>query len=230
MPSSRSVGLGFVALGAAIAALIPVFLVLYPAAGIGQADAGRPDVVLPVLARNTALFVGPGILEIAGHAIGAIAMLGLWFRWGRESFVLTCATFAGLLWMAVDVVDNAVALQLVPRLASEYVAGTTAAAATFVDTSSLLDALRLAGHLAGGLWVVGVSAMALRSRTAHPVIAWAGIATGTVLAANLFVPALLNVSFMTLPAWLIVFGLAQIRTRDAAPAAERTLEPRLAGS
>src|SRR5438876_1018098 len=168
MPSSRWVGLGFVALGAGIAALIPVFLVLYPAAGISQGDAARPEVVLPIMARNPALFVGPGILELAGHAIGAIAMLGLWFRWGKDSFLLTCATFAGLLWMSLDSVDNAVAFQLVPRLAADYVAGGTAAGASYLSLSGLVDAIRLSGHFGGGLWVVGISAFGLQRAVVHP--------------------------------------------------------------
>jgi hypothetical protein len=228
MPRTRSIGLGFVALGAAIAALIPVFMVLYPAAGIGQADAGRPEVVLPALAANPALFFGPGVLELLGHTIGAAAMVGLWLRLGQSSFALTCATVGGLLWMGVDVIDNAIALQLVPRLAADYVAagagsaGTAAAATSFIDLSRFVDALRLAGHFGGGLWVVGVSLVASRAAIVHPVVAWIGVAVGAVLAANLFVPALLNISFITLPVWLIGFGVALARPALAAmPTAAR---------
>jgi hypothetical protein len=228
MPTSRSVGLGFVALGAAIVALIPVFLVLYPASGISQGDAARPEVVLPIMARNPALFVAPGVLELAGHAIGAVAMLGLWFRWGRESFLLTCATFAGLLWMSLDMVDNAVAFQLVPRLASDYVAGNAAAGASFVSLSGLVDAVRLSGHFGGGLWVAGISVFGLRGGVVHPAIAWTGIAVGAVLSANVLVPALLNVSFMTLPLWLLVFGVAQLRVRTTVAGTDATPEPRYA--
>jgi len=43
------------------------------------------------------------------------------------------------------------------------------------------------------------------------LLGWAGTLVGLVLAANPFVPALLNVSFMTLPLWLIVFGVAVAR-------------------
>src|SRR6186713_2933001 len=103
MPSYRSIGLGLVAAGAAIGALIPVFLVLYPAAGLAPADAGKPAALLAVVARTPALFVVPGLLEVAGHVVGAVAILGLWWRLGRESFALSAATVAGLAWMAVDV-------------------------------------------------------------------------------------------------------------------------------
>jgi hypothetical protein len=229
MPSSRSVGLGFLALGAAIAALIPVFLVLYPAAGIGQADAARPEVVLPALARNPALFVGPGVLELAGHAVGAVAMLGLWFRWGRESFLLTCATFAGLLWMSLDMVDNAIALQLIPRLAADYASGDTAAGASFISLSGLVDAIRLTGHVGGGLWVVGISVLGLRRAVVHPAIAWAGVAVGAILAANLFVPPLLDASFMTLPLWLLALGASQLRAPRAGMGVPRPVADSVAG-
>jgi len=211
MPTTRTVGLGLLFVGGAIAALIPVFLVLYPAAGVGQADAGNPGVILPAIARNPALVVGPGILEMLGHAIGAAAVVGLWMRWGRGSFLLACATLGGVAWMAIDVIDNAIGLQLVPAIATAFVGGDVAAAARFGTISGLLDALRLSGHFAGGLWVVGVSIFALRTASTNRAIAWAGIAVGTVLAANPLVPALLNVSFMTLPAWIIAFGVVIAR-------------------
>lgn len=226
MPSSRAVGLSLVFVGAAIAALLPVFLVLYPAAGIGQADAGNPEVILPAIARNPALFVAPGALELLGHTVGAIAMVGLWMRWGARSFLLTCATLAGIIWMSVDTIDNAIGLQLVPRLAIQFAGGDAAAGATFVSLSSLLDALRLAGHFAGGLWIVGLSVFAIRAAAANRYIAWAGIATGLVLAGNVFVPALLNISFLTLPLWLIVFGNGVFRDRSAAVP---NLAPQFAG-
>jgi hypothetical protein len=219
MPTTRMIGLCLVILGAAIGALLPVFLVLYPAAGIGQADAGRPSVVLPVLARNPALFVGPGILELVGHAVGAAAVIGLWMRWGSRSFLFTCATLGGLVWMSVDAIDNAIGLQLVPALATSFVGGDAGAGSTFLSLSALLDALRLAGHFAGGLWVAGISGFALRTGSTNRVIAWAGVATGLVLAANPIVPALLNVSFLTLPAWLILFGVAVARTESGREAA-----------
>jgi hypothetical protein len=224
--STSRIGLGFVALGAAIGALIPVFLVLYPAAGVGKADASNPLVILPVIAGNPALVVGPGILELFGHAVGAAAMVGLWMAWGRGSFLLSAATLAGVAWMAVDVIDNAIALQLTPTLAGAFAAGDASAAGRFTTVSSLVDALRLAGHFAGGLWVVGVSAFALSARAAHPALAWAGIIVGAVLAANPLMPALLNVSFMTVPVWLIAFGITVARA--AVPAARFAAEPAIA--
>jgi len=212
MPTTRTIGLGLVVVGAAIAALLPIFMILYPAAGIGQADAGKPDVILPAIARNPALFVGPATLELFGHAIGAVAILGLWMRWGGQSFLLGAATLGGIVWMSVDAIDNAIGLQLVPALAASFAGGDPGAGASFRSLTALLDALRLAGHFAGGLWVAGVSVFALRAGSVHRVIGWAGVVTGLVLAANPILPALLNVSFMTLPLWLIVFGVAVART------------------
>jgi hypothetical protein len=222
MPTSRTVGLGLVALGAAIAALLPVFLVIYPSAGVGQADAAHPDVILPIVARNSALVIGPGIVEAFGHAIGAAAILGFWLRSGRRSFLLAAATLAGLLWAGIDLVDNLVTLQIVPALASRFVAGDAAAGQAYLTTSALVDAIRLAGHFGGGIWVVGTSLFSMRGAIVPAILGWAGIVVGLVLAANPFVPALLNVSFMTLPLWLIVFGAAFARTRFVA---ERTLNP-----
>ena len=219
MPTNRTIGTCLALLGAAIAALLPVFIVLYPASGIGQADLGKPDVVLPVLARTPALFVGPGLVELLGHAVGAAGVVGLWMRWGMRSFLFTCATLGALVWMAVDTIDNAIGLQVVPALAASFASGDAGAGAAYVTLSQLLDALRLAGHFAGGLGIAGISAFALRTGSANRLIAWAGVAVGVVLAANPIVPALLEVSFMTLPAWLIVFGIAVARSdgrREAA--------------
>jgi hypothetical protein len=200
--------MGLIVTGLAIGALIPIFLVVYPAAGLGPSAARDPAAFLPVVARNPALFVVPGVLEVAGHVIGAIAMLAIWFRWGRSSFLLTCSTVAGVAWMGIDTIDNTISLQLVPTLASAFAGGDAAAAGAFADAGRLTDALRLAGHLGGGLWVIGAARFALDARLVHPVVGWLGIAAGIVLALNPFVPPLLNVSFMTLPAWLILFGVA----------------------
>jgi hypothetical protein len=221
MPTSRTVGLGLAVLGGAIAALLPVFLVLYPAAGIGQADANDPAVVLPVIARNPALFVGPATLELIGHTIGAAAMIGLWLRWGGGSFIVTAATFAGLVWMSVDAIDNAIALQLVPELATRYAGGQADAGPAFASVSSLTGALRLAGHFAGGLWAIGASVFAVRTGSVNRLIAWAGVVTGLILSGNVYAPVLLNVSFMTLPLWLVVFGAAVARSAQTASAPER---------
>jgi hypothetical protein len=214
MPSLRNVGLGLAVLGAAIGALLPVFLVIYPMAGIGRADAGNPNVILPAVARNPALFVGPGTLELIGHTVGAVAMVGLWLRWGTRSFLLTCATLGGLVWMSVDSVDNAIGLQLVPHLAGQFVSGDANAGAAFLASSALLDAARLAGHFAGGLWIVGTSVALIRADSVNRMIAWAGVPIGLILAGNVFVPPLLNVSFMTLPLWLIAFGIAVARATE----------------
>jgi hypothetical protein len=163
MPSSKWIGAALLATGLAIGALIPVFLVLYPAAGLGPDSAGKPGVLLPVVARTPGLFVGPGIVEIAGHVIGALAVLGIWFRWGRDSFLLTCATVAGAAWMTIDTIDNAISIQLVPSLAAAFASGDATAATTFGVVGQLTDALRLAGHLGGGLWIIGSRC----SRCAH---------------------------------------------------------------
>jgi hypothetical protein len=200
--------------------LIPLFLVLYPAAGLGPDAATDPTALLRVFARTPALFVGPSIIEVAGHVIGAAAILATWFRWGRESFLATIATLAGLAWMTIDTVDNAMSIQIVPALATAFAGGDASAATTFNIVGRLTDALRLAGHLCGGLWVVGIAAFTQRGRLVHPIVAWLGVATGIVLALNPFVPALLNVSFMTLPAWLVAFGAVLSRSRAGAAAPE----------
>jgi hypothetical protein len=215
MPSLRLLGVAFAFMGIAIGALLPIFLVVYPAAGLSPQAAGDPAVLLPVVARAPLLFVGPGVLEMAAHTVGAFAVVGLWFRYGRDSVPLAAATLGGIAWMVIDVVDSAIAIQLAPRFASAYVAGDSAAASAFAVTDSLQTALRLAGHFGGGLWVLGISAGLLRGRQLNPAVAWSGIAVGGLLAANPLVPPLLNLSFITLPVWLVVFGVAVARRRES---------------
>jgi hypothetical protein len=43
------------------------------------------------------------------------------------------------------------------------------------------------------------------------LVTWLGIPIGVIFAANLFVPALMNLSFLTVPAWLVILGLAIAR-------------------
>jgi hypothetical protein len=224
MPGTRLLGTAFAAVGLGIGALVPIFLVAYPAAGLGQADAGNPAAILPVVASNPALFAGPGILEIVVHAIGAVAMLGLWARFGSTSFLMAIATLGGLLWMAIDIVDNAVAFHVLPLIAANHAAGDPTAAAAFTLLGAVVDAVRFAGHFAGGLWMIGVSAFAIQTGSLPRVIGWIGVVVGLVFAANLFLPALLNVSFMTVPAWLVILGFGVARTDVAR---ETSLLPQL---
>ena len=224
MPGPRLLGTAFAAVGLGIGALIPIFLVAYPAAGLGQADAGNPAAILPVVAANPALFAGPGILEITAHAIGAVAVFGLWARLGSGSFLLAIATLGGLVWMTLDVVDNAIAFHVVPLIAANHAAGDATAAATFTQLQSVVDAVRFAGHFAGGLWMIGVSVFAIQTGQLPRIVGWLGVVVGVVFAGNLFLPALLNVSFMTVPAWLVILGIGVART-EAAP--EPSLVPQL---
>jgi hypothetical protein len=223
-PSQRWLGLGLGLLGLAIASLIPVFIVFYPAAGIQQADSGNPAVVLPAVSANPALFTLPGIIQIAAHALGAVVMLGLWVRYGQGSFLLTCATLAGIGWMGIDVVDNAITFSVMPRLAADYAAGSPLAAGGFSQLGYLTEAIRFGAHFLGGLWMIGLSLFAIRSRSVIPsIVAWLGIAVGAVFSANLLLPAaLLNVSFMTVPLWLVIDGVV-LAVRQSAPVARQTV-------
>lgn len=214
MSSPRAVGFAFVFLGIAIGALLPIFIVVYPAVGLTPQTAGDPAALLPIVAGSPVLFVAPGVLEMAGHAVGAWAMVALWFRYGRDSDAFTAATIGGITWMAIDVLDSAISIQLVPHFGAAYVAGDSAAAAAFSVTDTLANALRLGGHFGGGLWVLGISAGLMRAGQLHRAIGWAGIFAGALLAANPLLPALLNVSFLTLPPWIVVFGIAVARTRE----------------
>jgi hypothetical protein len=219
MPGTRLLGTAFAVVGFGIGALVPIFLIAYPAAGLGQADAGNPAAILPVVTANPALFVGPGILEIVVHAIGAIAVFGLWALFGATSFLLAVATLGGLAWMILDVADNAIAFHVVPLIAANHAAGDATAAAAFTQLESVVDAVRLAGHFLGGLWMVGISVFAIQTGRLPRVVGWLGVVVGLVFAGNLFVPALLNVSFMTVPAWLVILGIGVARSEGATEAA-----------
>jgi hypothetical protein len=215
MPTARTLGLGLIVLGMGIGALVPIFLVVYPAAGIGPTDATNPAVVLPVIAANPALIRVPGAIEIVAHAIGAVALIGLWARYGTSSFLLAAATLGGIVWLGVDMVDNAITYHLAPSQAAEYVTGSAAAGPAFVQLMRLTEAIRLGAHVAGGLWMVGLSTFAIRTGLFAPAVGWLGIAVGAVFAANLFVPVLLNISFMTVPVWLVALGAVVARTQTA---------------
>ncbi|MBI3745809.1 MAG: hypothetical protein HY264_04675 [Chloroflexi bacterium] len=224
MLGQRALGTAFAVVGLGIGALVPIFLVAYPAAGLGQADAGNPAAILPVIAAKPALFAGPGILEIITHAVGAIAILGLWARFASGSFLMTAATLGGLAWMMLDIADNAISFHVAPLIAASYGAGDSTAAAAFVQLQSVVDAVRFAGHFAGGLWMIGVSVFAVQTRRLSRVIGWLGVIVGIIFAGNLFLPALLNISFMTVPAWLVILGIGVARNDKAS---ETTFVPEL---
>ena len=215
MPAARTIGLELVILGLGIGALVPIFTVVYPAAGVSPGSASDPGVVLPVIAANPILVMGPGALEVMAHVVGLAAVLGLWARFGRSSFLLAAATMAAVAWLSVDIVDNAIAYHVAARLAADYVAGSPTAGAAFGQVTGVVDAIRLGGHVLGGLWAVGLSTFIIRTRPLPVGVGWLGIAVGAIFAANLFVPAALNVSFLTVPAWLIILGTVVVRAKPA---------------
>lgn len=209
----RQIGLLLVALGVGIGLLLPFFLVLLPALGITEEIAKDPERLLPVVATKQWLFTVPGVVEVLAHACGAAGMIALLLLWNPRSALLVCATAGGLLWMAVDIAANGISLHAIPQLAVAHQGGDVTALGTFKTVTALVDAARLAGHFGGGLWVLGVSHHARTAGGIRPGIAIAGLVTGAVMAANLFLPPLLFVSFFTVPAWLVVFGIAVSRTR-----------------
>ena len=221
MLTSRTIGWALAALGLGIGALVPVFLVAYPAAGISQAEAQNPAVLLPAIAANPALIVLPGAVQVAAHAIGIVAFVGLWMALDQTSVLLSIATAFGVVWLGVDVVLNAITYHVVPAVAAANASGDATAQGTFVTTMQLVDGARLGAHVAGGLWMVGVAAHAVQTSALPRVVAWLGILVGAIFAANLFVPALMNVSFLTVPAWLVILGIAVTRSEGAtSPAVE----------
>jgi hypothetical protein len=215
MLSSRSIGWALAALGFGIGALVPVFLVAYPAAGISQADAQNPAVVLPAIAANPALVLLPGAIEIATHAVGIVGVVGPWMALGRTSVLFSVATVFGLVWLGVDVVLNAITYHVVPALATANASGGAGAQATFTTTMQLVDAARLGAHVAGGLWMLGVAAWSLATGALPRIVGWLGVAIGAIFAANLFAPPLMNLSFLTVPLWLVIAGIAVARSDSA---------------
>lgn len=175
------------------------------------------QVVLPVVVAHPELIAAPGALQIAVHLLGAVAILGLWARLGPSSHLLTVATMFGVLWMSVDIIAIAITYHVVPALAIDHAAGIAMAGPLFGRTTVLVDAVRLGAHLAGGLWMIGFSVFAVRAGTVPVVVAWLGIGVGAIFGANLFLPALLNVSFLTVPTWLVILGVAIARVRMTIP-------------
>jgi len=213
--TDRQIGLMFVALGVGIAVLLPFFLVVMPQMGISEEMSRRPDALLPIVATKPWLFTVPGAVEMLAHALGAAAMLSLYLLWDSRSGLLLCATAGGLLWMGVDIVLNGVVLQVVPHLAAAHQAGDVTAAGQFTTVMTLVDAARLAGHFGGGLWVLGVSYGGRRIGRVGRALSIAGLIVGVAMAGNVFAAPLLALTFVTLPIWLVAFGIATSRPRPS---------------
>ena len=99
----------------------------------------------------------------------------------------------------------------ISRTIAEATRGRSAIAA-LTTFSYLTDAVRFGAHFMGGLWMVGLSVFAIRGRSVMPsLLAWLGVPIGVIFSANLLVPGLLFVSFMTVPLWLIIVGVAAMR-------------------
>lgn len=206
--------------GLGLALFLPLFMAVLPAAGLEPDDATHPAVLDAFVRHHFALFALPYLDGLVLHVAGAVVVLAV-HRWlsDRSPWVLV-ATVGGLGWMVLDIAQNGMALY-----GSHEIVRHAAAAVTgpqLVLVGQLTTGLRLAGHVLGGLWVLTVGVVALRTAAAPRGLAWMGVVAGALMTFNVVIPPTQYPLFVLLPTWFVWLGshLARVDTMHLAVRAE----------
>jgi hypothetical protein len=197
--SPRAGGVAALYVALALLAAIPYFLLVvdYPAATTAA------DKVALVTGNYPSLYVMYLATYVAfGAAVGVVA-LALWDRLHTAApFTVRAATGVGLLWSVVLVASGLVFTYGITTI--NQLAATDPAQAASVWQAVEPVALALGGaggELLGGLWVLLISVVVLRTGGLPRALGWFGAAVGVVGLTSV-VPPLHDIS--------IAFGLAQI--------------------
>jgi len=204
MVDNKTGGRAAVVTGLGLALFLPIFMAILPAAGLDQTDATNPAALDAFVRHHFAFFALPYLDGLVLHVAGTVAVLGV-HRWltDRSPWVLA-ATVGGLGWMVLDVAQNGMALygsHEIARHASAAVSGPQ-----LVLVGQLTTGLRLAAHVLGGLWVLTISAVALRHTAAPRGLGWLGVVAGALMTVNVVVPPTQAPLFVLLPIWFVWLG------------------------
>lgn len=135
-----------------------------------------------------------------------------------SSLLVSIATPFGLIWAGLVVASGMLANVGLAWVAQAYKTGAEAAAQTWTMIGVVQDGIGGGVEVVGGLWVLGISAAALRSRSVLPnSINLLGLVVG-VCGAVTIVPALseMGAVFGLLQiVWFVGVGIVLLRAKDA---------------
>jgi hypothetical protein len=195
----RAGGVAALYLALALVAAIPYFLVVvdYPSA---ETAADKVDLVVTNYPSMYVMYLATYV--VFGLAIGVVA-LTLYDRLrGRSPLTARVATAFGLTWSFALVASGLVFTYGMTTINDLAVTDHTQAVAAWLAIEPIALALGGAGgELLGGLWVLTLSGMALRSGGLPKILGWLGVLIGFTGLISV-VPPLHNAS--------VVFGLLQI--------------------
>src|SRR5437870_3412317 len=110
MPESRAGGRAAVVAGVGVALFLPLFMIVFPVAGLHQSGFNDPVALDAFVRRHFVLFALPYVDGLMMHVAGAIAVLNVHRRLTDRSPWMVAATIGGLAWMILDTAQNGLGL------------------------------------------------------------------------------------------------------------------------
>jgi hypothetical protein len=204
MTDSKAAARAAIITGIGLALFLPLFTLILPSAGLHQDDFTRAAKLDAFVRHHWAFFAAPYIDGLILHLAGVVAVLAVYRRLADRSSWVAVATIAGLAWMVLDIAQNGIGLyashEIVQHVSAE------AAGPQLVLVGQVATGLRLAGHVFGGLWVLVVSAVAIRQGGLSRRLGGLGAAAGLLMAFNVVVPPTQYPIFVLLPVWFLWLG------------------------
>jgi hypothetical protein len=212
---ARFGGLCSILLGIVAILISVVYLLLPPEQRLGV----KAAVILPAVARGATLLLAQfwllaveGVLGLA--VVTALSRLveSLAEGWVRFTALLAIVGFA------ITAVGNVITIARLPGVAAAYVAGDASTKAALAPVwHSTLDPYGIFGYGAVGLWILVISALALRSSRLPRPLTYVGLAYGVLLllipvalltgATTTFLIIVVVLSAIAGPIWWIWSGL-----------------------
>lgn len=223
MLESKANGRAAVITGVGLALFLPLFTAVLPAAGLGQDDFNDPAKLDAFVRHHWALFALPYLDGLILHVAGAVAVVAVYRRLADCSPWVLLAAIGGLAWMVLDVAQNGIGLYASQEIVHH--APSAVSGSQLVLVGQLTTGLRLAGHVFGGLWVLVVSAVALRHGGLPRGLGRLGVAAGALMSLNVVVPPTQFPLFVLLPIWFVALGLHLLHTVGDTDAGVQGREP-----
>lgn len=188
-----------------------------------------PEQYLAFVAENQALVYLWNFISYWGSAITLVLMvLALYERLkdGSPALMQTATAF-GLIWAGLIIASGNLMLHNIGVVAGLYATDPAQAATAWTALQSVENGITSGNELVGSLWVLLLSAAALRTGQLNRALAILGVVLG-VAGMLTIVPALYDSLVMVfgpgMIVWSIWLGIVLLRSKPAAVAASRKTE------
>lgn len=190
-------------------------------------DTGKDalDWIADVDGASNAFFAGAWLV-ILGGVVGLVALVGFYYALREAGELMVLAPILAVVGLTLVTISHLIPIAIAYELVPDYVDADTATKATLATTTDTLAAISLVLNYVGDilLWGVVVPMYAfaiLKTGLVAKWIGWLGLVVavfagwlGILSPASSFIDSLTFIGFVAFFVWMLVMGVALLRTRE----------------